>query len=94
MCLAPSSWLVGNRNQVPNMKPWRWFQSLNEQYGPVVYLQMGRTPTIIIGTAQAAWEILEKKSPVTSSRPRFIMVRNCIRIPQENAEYSTRAKRF
>ncbi|KAJ7822103.1 cytochrome P450 [Mycena olivaceomarginata] len=70
---APSSWLVGNRNQVPNMKPWRWFQSLNEQYGPVVYLQMGRTPTIIIGTAQAAWEILEKKSPVTSSRPRFIM---------------------
>jgi hypothetical protein len=30
------------------MKPWRWFQSLNEQYGPVVYLQMGRTLTIII----------------------------------------------
>ncbi|KAJ6560734.1 cytochrome P450 [Mycena sp. CBHHK59/15] len=70
---APTSWLVGNRNQVPRQKPWRWFQVLNEQYGPVVYLQMGRTPTVVIGTAQAAWEILEKKSPVTSSRPRFIM---------------------
>ncbi|KAJ7471423.1 cytochrome P450 [Mycena galericulata] len=69
----PSSWLVGNRNQVPAQKPWRWFQELNNQYGPVVYLQMGRTPTVVIGTAQAAWEILEKKSPVTSSRPRFIM---------------------
>ncbi|KAJ6561900.1 cytochrome P450 [Mycena capillaripes] len=70
---APSSWLVGNRNQVPAQKPWRWFQELNKQYGPVVYLQMGRTPTVVIGTAQAAWDILEKKSTVTSSRPRFIM---------------------
>jgi hypothetical protein len=33
---------------------------------------------MVIGTAQAAWEILEKKSSVTSSRPRFIMVRNFI----------------
>ncbi|KAJ7227468.1 cytochrome P450 [Mycena pura] len=69
----PTSWLVGNRNQIPKSKPWRWFQELNNQYGPVVYLQVGRTPTIVLGTAQAAWEILEKKSPVTSSRPRFIM---------------------
>ncbi|KAJ6512686.1 cytochrome P450 [Mycena sanguinolenta] len=70
---APTSWLVGNRNQVPATKPWRWFQELNSQYGPVVYLQMGRTPTVVLGTAQAAWDILEKKSPATSSRPRFIM---------------------
>ncbi|KAJ7016951.1 cytochrome P450 [Mycena alexandri] len=70
---APTSWLVGNRNQVPPRKPWRWFQELNDQYGPVVYLQLGRTPTVVIGSAQAAWDILEKKSPVTSSRPRFIM---------------------
>ncbi|KAJ7145079.1 cytochrome P450 [Mycena crocata] len=70
---APTSWLVGNRNQVPRQKPWRWFQELNSQYGPVVYLMMGRTPTIVLGSAQAAWDILEKKSPVTSSRPRFIM---------------------
>ncbi|KAJ6512698.1 cytochrome P450 [Mycena sanguinolenta] len=70
---TPSSWLVGNRNQVPATKPWRWFQELNDQYGPVVYLQMGRTPTVVIGTAEAAWEVLEKKSTITSSRPRFIM---------------------
>ncbi|KAJ7888809.1 cytochrome P450 [Mycena leptocephala] len=70
---GPGNWLVGNRNQVPPQKPWRWFKDLNDQYGPVVYLQMGRTPTVVVGTAQAAWEILEKKSPVTSSRPRFIM---------------------
>ncbi|KAF7289244.1 Cytochrome P450 [Mycena indigotica] len=70
---APTSWLVGNRNQVPQSKPWKWFQELNERYGPVVYLQLGRTPTVVLGSAQAAWDILEKKSPITSARPRFIM---------------------
>ncbi|KAF8188570.1 hypothetical protein K438DRAFT_1764315 [Mycena galopus ATCC 62051] len=50
----------GSRNQVPAQKPWRWFQQFNDQYGPVVDLQMGRTPTEVIGTAQAAWNIQEK----------------------------------
>lgn len=34
---------------------------------------MGQTPTIILGSAAAAWDILEKNSRFTSSRPRFIM---------------------
>ncbi|KAL8292083.1 hypothetical protein RQP46_001549 [Phenoliferia psychrophenolica] len=67
------TFFVGNRNQVPGEKPWRWFRDLNLQYGPVVYLQMGQTPTIVLGTAQAAWDLLEKKSSIYSSRPRFIM---------------------
>jgi hypothetical protein len=65
--------LVGNRNQIPVEKPWRWFRDLNLEYGPVVFLRMGRTPTIILGSAQAAWDILEKQSLITSGRPRFIM---------------------
>jgi hypothetical protein len=24
---------VGNRNQAPKSKPWRWFRDLNQQYG-------------------------------------------------------------
>ncbi|BGP32800.1 hypothetical protein JCM10296v2_004584 [Rhodotorula toruloides] len=65
--------LVGNRNQAPKSKPWRWFRDLNQQYGDVVYLQMGQTPTIVLGSAQAAWDLLEKKSNIYSSRPTFIM---------------------
>ncbi|GAA6032480.1 hypothetical protein JCM8097_004781 [Rhodosporidiobolus ruineniae] len=64
---------VGNRNQAPPTKPWRWFRKLNEQYGDVVYLRMGQTPTIVLGSAQAAWDLLEKRSNIYSSRPRFIM---------------------
>ncbi|KAI1057393.1 hypothetical protein LB507_011541 [Fusarium sp. FIESC RH6] len=54
-------------------KPWLWFQALSQQYGDVVYLQLGPTPTIILGSAQAAWDLLEKRGAVFSSRPRFIM---------------------
>lgn len=38
-----------------------------------MYLQMGPTPTIILGSAQAAWDLLEKRGAKYSSRPRFIM---------------------
>ncbi|KAJ4416338.1 hypothetical protein N0V85_002320 [Neurospora sp. IMI 360204] len=54
-------------------KPWLWFQELSKEYGDVVYLQMGPTPTIILGSAQAAWDLLEKRGAIYSSRPRFIM---------------------
>ncbi|KAK3389784.1 cytochrome P450 [Podospora didyma] len=54
-------------------KPWLWFQELNKEYGDVVYLQLGPTPTIILGSAQAAWDLLEKRGAIYSSRPRFIM---------------------
>lgn len=34
---------------------------------------MGPTPTIILGSAQAAWDLLERRGAKYSSRPRFIM---------------------
>ncbi|GAA5975296.1 hypothetical protein JCM11641_005927 [Rhodosporidiobolus odoratus] len=64
---------VGNRNQAPAAKPWVWFRDLNRKYGDVVYLRMGQTPTIVLGSAKAAWDLLEKRSNIYSSRPRFIM---------------------
>ncbi|KAL7624834.1 hypothetical protein AAE478_004048 [Parahypoxylon ruwenzoriense] len=54
-------------------KPWLWFRELNQRYGDVVYLQIGPTPTIVLGSAQAAWDLLEKRGSKYSSRPRFIM---------------------
>ncbi|KAG7427571.1 Multifunctional cytochrome P450 monooxygenase [Fusarium oxysporum f. sp. raphani] len=74
--------LYSHRSQLPPgpktirtgiRKPWLWFQELSQQYGDVVYLQLGPTPTIILGSAQAAWDLLEKRGAVFSSRPRFIM---------------------
>ncbi|KAL2193988.1 cytochrome P450 [Corynascus similis CBS 632.67] len=77
------SWrLWSHRSQLPPgpktiktgiRKPWLWFLELSKQYGDVVYLQMGPTPTIVLGSAQAAWDLLEKRGAIYSSRPRFIM---------------------
>ncbi|KAF9872978.1 cytochrome P450 [Colletotrichum karsti] len=74
--------LYSHRSQLPPgpktirtgiSKPWLWFHELSKEYGDVVYLQLGPTPTIILGSAQAAWDLLEKKGAIFSSRPRFIM---------------------
>ncbi|GAB1318353.1 hypothetical protein MFIFM68171_08563 [Madurella fahalii] len=74
--------LYAHRSQLPPgpkslktglRKPWLWFRELHQQYGDMVYLQMGPTPTIILGSAQVAWDLLEKRGAIYSSRPRFIM---------------------
>ncbi|KAI9056287.1 cytochrome P450 [Trametes sanguinea] len=65
--------LIGNKHQVPSIKPWRKFAEWNREYGPVVSFHLGSTPVIVLGTAQAAWDLLEKRSDIYSSRPRFVV---------------------
>ncbi|KAM5536851.1 hypothetical protein V8D89_009569 [Ganoderma adspersum] len=67
---------IGNKHQVPSIKPWRKFAEWNKQYGPVVSLHLGNTPwadRLVLGTAQAAWDLLEKRSDIYSSRPRCVV---------------------
>ncbi|KAH9937759.1 cytochrome P450 [Epithele typhae] len=64
---------IGNKHQVPAIKPWWKFAEWNREYGPVVSIHLGSTPVIILGTAQAAWDLLDKRSDIYSSRPRFVV---------------------
>ncbi|KAH7912492.1 cytochrome P450 [Hygrophoropsis aurantiaca] len=64
---------IGNKHQMPALKPWRKFADWNKQYGPVMSIFLGRTPVIVLGTAQASWDLLEKRSDIYSSRPRFVV---------------------
>ncbi|KAK0732303.1 cytochrome P450 [Lasiosphaeris hirsuta] len=64
----------GPRTPKTNLtKPWLWFHALHREFGDVVYLQSGAAPTIILGSAQAAWDLLEKRGAIYSSRPRFVV---------------------
>ncbi|KAF9476061.1 cytochrome P450 [Pholiota conissans] len=65
--------LVGNRYQLPALRPWIKFAEWNRQYGPVTSIFLGTTPIIVLGTAQPAWDLLEKRSDIYSSRPRFVV---------------------
>ncbi|KAF8153046.1 cytochrome P450 [Crassisporium funariophilum] len=64
---------IGNRHQLPANKPWRKFAEWSKQYGPVTSIFLGSTPVIIFGSPQPAWDLLEKRSDIYSSRPRFIV---------------------
>ncbi|KAH8101774.1 cytochrome P450 [Cristinia sonorae] len=64
---------IGNTHQVPSVKPWWTFEKWNKEYGPVISFWLGGTPVIVLGTAQAAWDLLDKRSDIYSSRPRFVV---------------------
>ncbi|TFK32108.1 cytochrome P450 [Crucibulum laeve] len=64
---------IGNRHELPAIKPWKKFAEWSKRYGPVTSIFLGSTPVIILGTAQPAWDLLEKRSDIYSSRPRFVV---------------------
>ncbi|KAK8040802.1 Cytochrome P450 monooxygenase COX2 [Apiospora phragmitis] len=56
-------------------KPWVYFRQLSAQYGDVVYVPglSSAGPTVVLGSARAAWDLLERRGAVYSSRPRFVV---------------------
>ncbi|KAM0753441.1 cytochrome P450 [Meredithblackwellia eburnea MCA 4105] len=64
---GPKPGLFGNK--IPLPYAWRYFERLTHQYGPVCTVWLGRNPLVIVGTYEAAQEILEKQSNITSDRP-------------------------
>ncbi|KAM5541056.1 hypothetical protein V8D89_005367 [Ganoderma adspersum] len=69
----PRSFLGDNTRDIPAVLPWKTFTAWNKRYGPVISFYLGRTPVIVLGTAQAAWDLLDKRSEIYSGRPRSIM---------------------
>ncbi|KAG0698347.1 hypothetical protein DFH29DRAFT_834832 [Suillus ampliporus] len=62
---------IGNRYQIPAAEPWRKFAEWDRQYGTP--LGRAANPASVLGTAQAAWDLLEKRSDIYSSRPRCVV---------------------
>ncbi|KAK8136064.1 hypothetical protein PG984_004004 [Apiospora sp. TS-2023a] len=56
-------------------KPWLYFRELSAQYGDVVYVPglSSSGPTMVLGSARAAWDLLERRGAIYSSRPRFVV---------------------
>lgn len=73
--------IVGNTFQLPDSKPWHWFQALSVSSSPsspyhkapLVTIWIGRRPTVWINDAWAASELLDKRAGVYSSRPRMVV---------------------
>jgi cytochrome P450 len=70
--------LVGNLLEMPKSHPWLTHTELHKKYGPIFSMQFGTSTVIFLGTYGAARDLLEKRSNIYSSRPRSVMVGECI----------------
>ncbi|PBK75824.1 cytochrome P450 [Armillaria solidipes] len=66
--------LIGNLWDVPVEYPWVTYARWSSTYGDIIYLDTPGNPTVVINSAQAAVDLLEKRSGNYSDRPDFTMV--------------------
>ena len=70
--------MIGNLHQAPQQDPWRKYQDWSKEYGPIFSLQYGLNTIIMLGTHEAARDLLDKRSNIYSSRPRVVMGGECV----------------
>ncbi|KAI0659943.1 cytochrome P450 [Cubamyces menziesii] len=64
---------VGNILDVSREQPWRAFQKLAHKYGDVVCVSVLGQTTVVLNSAAAAFDLLDKRSSIYSSRPEAIV---------------------
>ncbi|KAF8209421.1 cytochrome P450 [Mycena galopus ATCC 62051] len=64
---------LGNAHQVPKTRMWETFSEWAGLYGDIVYFRIIGRHFIVLNTAQAANDLLVKRSALYSDRPRFVM---------------------
>ena len=70
--------IVGNLLEMPKSHPWLTHTELHKKYGPIFSMCFGANTVIFLGTQEVARDLLEKRSNIYSSRPRSVMVGECI----------------
>ena len=66
--------IVGNCLQLSKSKPWLQFKQWSrENRNGLLTIWIGRTPTVICNNAWSASDLMDKRSNIYSSRPRYIV---------------------
>ncbi|MED6108301.1 hypothetical protein PIB30_022431 [Stylosanthes scabra] len=60
---------IGNLHQLGTL-PHRSFKELSNKHGPLMFLQLGQIPTLVVSSANMAKEIIKNHDIVFSSRPQ------------------------
>ncbi|KAH9720528.1 cytochrome P450 71A22 [Citrus sinensis] len=72
--LPPGPWklpLIGNLHQLTGDSPHVSLQKLSNEYGPLVFLQLGSLPTLVISSADVARDIFRTHDLIFSGRPEL-----------------------
>ncbi|TCD69432.1 hypothetical protein EIP91_007557 [Steccherinum ochraceum] len=70
--------IIGNALQLPNDYHEYEFSEWSDQYGDIAFVKFFRTPAIIIGSAQIAKDLMEKRSNIYSDRPNLVYIREML----------------
>ncbi|CAA7258706.1 unnamed protein product [Cyclocybe aegerita] len=63
--------LIGNVYDIPHDYPWHTYAEWAKKYGDIIHLNVFGHETILLNSAKAAIEILDKRSSNYSDRPRM-----------------------
>ncbi|KAF9553213.1 cytochrome P450 [Agrocybe pediades] len=70
--------VIGNVKDVPAEAPWKTFQEWRKQFGDIIYFHTFGKPVIILNSASAAHDLLDKRGAIYSYRPQFAMANEVI----------------
>lgn len=66
--------IIGNLHQLGTL-PHRSFQTLSRKYGPLMFLQLGQTPTLVVSSADVAKEVYKTHDVAFSNKPQTTAVK-------------------
>ncbi|KAI1792486.1 cytochrome P450 [Ganoderma leucocontextum] len=66
--------IVGNLFNMPRSKQWLGYRDLSHELGDVLYLKVLGQPIVVLGSAEAIFEYLDKRSANTSDRVQSPMI--------------------
>ncbi|KAI1881629.1 hypothetical protein JX265_000455 [Neoarthrinium moseri] len=65
--------LLGNITQVPQHQPWLRYHQWGKEHGPIVYLNLGGQPVIVLNTLETALGLLSRRGAQYSDRARLVV---------------------